>query len=212
MLHISEIYPAIQGETSRVGQPCVIIRLAGCNLDCAWCDTPHKNSVEQDMSVQAAVDYCRGSGMGMVLVTGGEPLLHEDCPMLLSALKEAGFVTMIETNGSLSIEDVPEGVITILDFKCPGSGMSDRMMPDNLKRLRGEDEVKFVIEDRADFDFAAGLVRSYGLAGKAIILFSPVFGRMAPEKLAEWILESRMPIRLNLQIHKYIWEPAARRR
>ena len=207
MLKICEIYPAIQGESSYVGLPCLIVRLAGCNLDCSWCDTSRaRNGTNaEEISVEQVVGSCRESGLNMVLITGGEPLLQEETKDLLERLIDAGFRVLLETNGSLPIEGIPQEVTIILDMKCPGSGMQDEMLMENLDMLRPHDEVKFVIADRRDFDYALNIAKRYHLVERSKPLFSPAFDRLNASQLAQWMLESRLFIRLNLQIHKYIW-------
>jgi len=212
MLKISEMYPAIEGETSHAGLPCVIVRLAGCNLNCSFCDTPFARSSYIEMSVEQVCAFCHASGQRLVLLTGGEPLMQEESRDLMDKLIQGGFKVILETNGSIPLVEIPESVNVIIDVKCPGSGMASKNYLANLERLRPSDEVKFVIGDRADFEFALEMVRRYALIERAGVLFSPAFGRMKPDSLAEWILETRLTIRLNLQIHKYIWSPDARGR
>lgn len=212
MLKICEMYPAIEGETSHAGLPCVIVRLAGCNLNCSFCDTPFARSSYMEMSLEQVCAFCHASDLRLVLLTGGEPLLQEETRDLMNKLIQGGFKVILETNGSIPLGEIPEGVNVILDVKCPGSGMADKNHLANLEGLRSSDEVKFVIGDRADFDFALEMVRRYALIERAGVLFSPAFGRMRPDALAGWILETRLPIRLNLQIHKYIWPPDERGR
>lgn len=212
MIKISEIYPAIQGETSYVGEPCVIVRLSGCNLKCAWCDTPQTRETGREITVDDVVKTCKSTGLRLALVTGGEPLLQNDIRILLKKLVESEFKVLLETNGSLPLDSIPREVVVILDIKCPGSGMDKQMNFENLKKLRHSDEVKFIICDRGDFDYALKLVQNNRLTEKTRALFSPEFGKMDPAELADWILETRLPIRLNLQIHKYIWDPREKAR
>jgi 7-carboxy-7-deazaguanine synthase len=212
MIKVSEIYPAIQGETSYAGEPCTIVRLAGCNLECAWCDTPQARETGRDTSIEDILKTCEKIGLGLVLLTGGEPLLQIGVPDLLKKLVESGFKVLLETNGSLPLDSVPAEVVTILDVKCPGSGMDKKMYFENLEKIRHSDEVKFIICDRGDFDYALTIMKKHRLLEKARVLFSPEFGQMDPAKLADWILETRLPIRLNLQIHKYIWNPGEKGR
>jgi len=209
-MRISEIYPAIQGETSYAGEPCAIIRLAGCNLECSWCDTPQSESVKTELNVEEILNRCRTIGLSLILLTGGEPLLQKESLELMRKLVGEGYTVLLETNGSLPLEGIPEPVVIIMDVKCPGSGMEGRMMLENLERLRPWDEVKFVIADRRDFDYALGIVKSRHLTERVKVLFSPEFDRMNSGDLADWILETRLPIRLNLQIHKYVWGSNAR--
>ncbi len=211
-MKISEIYAAIQGETSYAGEPCTIIRLAGCNLECSWCDTPQREVVKQELSIEAILDQCRTIDLPLILLTGGEPLLQKESLELMRKLVEQGYTVLLETNGSLPLDGIPEPVVTIMDVKCPGSGMQEKMRLENLQALRPWDEVKFVIADRRDFDYALGLVTSHHLSERMKVLFSPEFDQMDAGDLGDWILETRLPIRLNLQIHKYIWGQDARER
>jgi 7-carboxy-7-deazaguanine synthase len=211
MLTVSEIYLSIQGESTHTGRPCVFLRLTACNLRCVWCDTPYaftggtKRSVDDVMAEVRALD-CR-----LVELTGGEPLVQPDAIPLMERLVAEGFEVLLETGGHMPIDDVPDAVVTILDVKCPGSGEVDAMHWPNLGQLSARDEVKFVIRDRQDFDYALAVVERHHLAGRvAAVLFSPVFGVLAPAELACWILGSRAPARLQLQTHKYIWDPATR--
>ena len=205
ILQVCETFVSIQGESTFAGRPCFFIRLTGCNLRCAYCDTTYAFAGGQPKSIPQLVDEFRVSGLTLVEVTGGEPLLQSGTPALLKALQVArpGAVVLVETNGSQDISVVPPGVIAIMDIKCPASGAGDAMDWNNLKRLRPQDEVKFVISERADFDWAARIVNEYHLASKChAVLFSPVSGRVEPAALAEWLMASRMSARLNLQLHK----------
>jgi 7-carboxy-7-deazaguanine synthase len=212
MLKISEIYSAIQGETSFVGEPCTIIRLAGCNLECEYCDTPHKNEICHELPVKEIIRFCREKGQELVLITGGEPLLQNDVFELMDKLTREDFRVLLETNGSLPVDEIPDLVTVILDIKGPGSGMVQRMILENLEKLSPDDEVKFVISDRNDFDSALKIIKDYHLIEEVKVLFSPEFDKMKPDCLAAWIIETKLPIRLNLQIHKYIWHPEERGR
>lgn len=204
-LNISELYLSIQGEGTRVGEPCVIVRLAGCNLECVWCDTPQSRETKSEMTIAEIIDFCTESGLNQVLVTGGEPLIQDNTPLLLSRLVDSGFEIILETNGSFTLEGLPSEVVIILDYKCSGSGMSQRMDRSNIDLLKKSDEMKFVLLDDRDFTEALEIVQERNLCDKTSVLFSPVFGEMDPSRLAEMILETRLPIRLNLQVHKYIW-------
>lgn len=211
MLTVSEIYLSIQGESTHTGRPCVFVRLAACNLRCVWCDTPYAFTGGAKKTVDAVVVEIGALGCKLVELTGGEPLLQPDAIPLMARLVADGFEVLLETGGHMPLDDVPDEVVTILDVKCPGSGEADAMHWPNLDQLSARDEVKFVIKDRADFDFAVSVVEQHGLAGRVrAILFSPVFGVLAPADLARWILEVRAPVRLQLQTHKYVWDPAAR--
>lgn len=211
MLTISEIFHSIQGESSFAGLPCVFVRLAACDLRCAWCDTPYAFTGGAKMSVDEVVAAVERTGCDLVEVTGGEPLLQDDVYPLMATLREKGLTVLLETGGHLPIDRVPAGVVRIVDVKCPASGESARNHWPNLAVLRPADEVKFVIQDRADYDFARGVVEQHHLAGKcAGVLFSPVHGVLAPAVLAQWILADRLRVRLQLQVHKHIWAPDTR--
>jgi 7-carboxy-7-deazaguanine synthase len=211
MLTVNEIYPSIQGESTHVGRPCVFVRLTACDLRCSWCDTPYAFTGGRKMSVDEVIAQVGGYRCRLVEITGGEPLLQADAILLMERLLQDGFEVLLETGGHLSTERVPGPVLTILDVKCPASGEAARMHWPNLERLSRTDEVKFVVQDRADFDYACDVVRRYDLTARAgAVLFSPVHGRLPPADLAKWILESGLPVRLQLQAHKYIWGADAR--
>ena len=211
MLTVFEIYPSIQGESTHAGRPCVFVRLAACDLRCAWCDTPYAFTGGQKMTVEAVVERVQSFGCPLVELTGGEPLLQKDAVPLMARLVDAGHEVLVETGGHLSIADVPEAVARIVDVKCPGSGEASKMHWPNLDVLRRRDEVKFVIADRADYEYARDVVSRHALAGKvAAVLFSPVHGVQDPQALAAWILADHLPVRLQLQLHKYIWSPDTR--
>ncbi len=211
MLTVNEIFYSIQGESTYAGRPCVFVRLTACDLRCSWCDTTysfHEGRKRPMAEVLADVD---AYACPLVEVTGGEPLLQEEVYPLMDALLDRGRTVLLETGGHRSTARVPERVITILDVKCPGSGEAHRNDWDNLARLRPHDEVKFVIRDRADYEFARDVMARYDLARRAAaVLFSPVHGVLDPRQLSEWVLADRLPVRVQLQIHKYIWDPAAR--
>jgi 7-carboxy-7-deazaguanine synthase len=211
VLTVFEIYRSIQGESTHTGRPCVFVRLAACNLRCSWCDTPYAFTGGQKMSVDEAVARVAALDCRLVELTGGEPLLQPDATTLMQRLVDEGYEVLLETGGHMPIDEVPDEVAVILDVKCPASGEADAMHWPNLDQLSSHDEVKFVIQDRADFDYARDVVTRHSLADRvAAVLFSPVFGVLAPAQLAEWILEARVPARLQLQAHKYIWDPAMR--
>jgi 7-carboxy-7-deazaguanine synthase len=211
MLTVNEIYLSIQGESTHVGRPCVFVRLTACDLRCRWCDTPYAFTGGTRMSVDAIVMEVARHGCPLIELTGGEPLLQADVYPLMDRLLERGHRVLVETGGHLSIEKLPDQVIAIVDVKCPASGEAGRMHWPNLDALRPSDEVKFVIQDRLDFEYASGVVRTRDLARRAAaVLFSPVHGVLAPDELARWILDSRLPVRLQIQAHKYIWSPDAR--
>jgi len=211
MLTIHEIYVSIQGESTHAGRPCTFVRLTACDLRCRWCDTPYAFTGGRKMTVAEVVDEVRRLGCPVVEITGGEPLLQRDVYALMEALVAARHTVLLETGGHVPVDQVPDEVVTILDVKCPGSGESDRMHWPNLAQLSKTDEVKFVIADRADFDYATDVVTRHSLAGRVrAVLFSPVHGELAPAELARWIIEAKLPVRLQIQAHKYIWSPEAR--
>ncbi len=204
-LQICETFVSIQGESTFAGCPCFFIRLTGCNLRCSYCDTPYAFSGGQTKTIPQLVNEFCVSGWTLVEVTGGEPLVQSGTPALLKALQDArpDSVVLVETNGSQDISVVPPGVIAIMDIKCPASGARDAFDWRNLERLRPQDEGKFVSRERADFDWAVRIVNEHHLASTChAVLFSPVSGRVEPAVLSEWLIEFRVPARLNLQLHK----------
>jgi 7-carboxy-7-deazaguanine synthase len=206
MLTVNEIFHSIQGESTFAGEPCVFVRLTACDLRCSWCDTAYAFHEGRKMSVDEVLAQVERYRCPTVEVTGGEPLLQGDVYPLMERLLAAGKTVLLETGGHRSIAGVPDGVVRIVDIKCPGSGESDKMDWDNLKRLIASDQVKFVIKDRADYEYARDIVRRVGLAERvAAVLFSPVHGVMDAKLLAEWILADSLPVRLQLQAHKFIW-------
>ena len=211
MLTVSEIYLSIQGESTYAGLPCVFVRLAACDLRCTWCDTPYAFTGGEKRSIDEVVAEVERFPCRLVEVTGGEPLLQPEVHELMARLRASGREVLLETGGHLPTDRVPPGVVTILDVKCPGSGEASRMHWPNIERLASHDEVKFVIRDRIDFDYARDVVVRHGLTSKvAAVLFSPVHGVLPPADLAGWILEAGLTVRLQLQMHKYIWGPEAR--
>lgn len=211
MLTINEIFYSIQGESTYAGRPCVFVRLTACDLRCSWCDTPYSFHEGRKQSIEEVLATVDGYDCPLVEVTGGEPLLQEEVYPLMRTLLDRGRTVLLETGGHRSTERVPDEVVTILDVKCPGSGEAHRNDWTNLARLRPHDEVKFVIKDRADYDFARDVIRRHALEGRAsAILFSPVHGVLDPKQLSEWVLADRLPVRVQLQVHKYIWDPNTR--
>ena len=211
MLTINEIFHSIQGESTYAGAPCVFVRLTACDLRCTWCDTPYAFTEGAKRTVADVVGEVMAFGCRLVEITGGEPLLQEDVYPLMAELRARGLTVLLETGGHISVARVPEGVVKVIDVKCPASGESARNHWPNLDLLAPGDEVKFVIRDRADFEFARGVVARHGLAGKcAAVLFSPVHGVLPPLDLASWILADRLAVRLQLQVHTYIWGAHAR--
>ena len=210
-LHINEIFYSIQGESSHVGRPCVFVRLSGCNLRCRWCDTEYAFNEGRRMPISEVVSAVAGYGCGLVEITGGEPLLQEGVYPLSEALLQTGHQVMIETSGAVDISALDPRVIKIMDLKCPGSEESERNLWSNLDHLGAEDEIKFVIADRADYEWSRKVIEERNLAERVkAVLMSPVFGELEPAMLARWLLEDRLPARLQLQIHKYIWSADAR--
>ena len=210
MLKVNEIFHSIQGESSRAGEPCVFIRLTGCNLRCSYCDTEYAFYEGSDKSIDEILNEVKIYNCNLVEVTGGEPLLQDECFELLNRLCALGFEVMLETGGSLPVDKVDDRVKIILDMKCPSSGMVKKNLYANLKWLKPADEVKFVIGSREDYEWSRTIVEEYGLAGNQTVLFSPVFGAVEPVRIAEWILEDRLKVRFQLQMHKYIWDPNKR--
>ncbi|MBA3614223.1 MAG: radical SAM protein, partial [Nitrospirales bacterium] len=198
-LKITEIFHSLQGESTRVGQPCVFVRLTGCPLRCTWCDTEYAFHGGNTMPMEEILAQVQSYGCPLVEVTGGEPLHQPGSLVLLTQLCEAGFQVMLETSGAFDIANVDERVSIILDVKCPGSGMTDRMRWDTLSYLSGKDEVKFVLKDRADYEWARDIVKQYSLGDRCPVHMSPVFGVLHLQSLAEWILEDRLPVRFQLQ-------------
>lgn len=209
-LQVTEIFHSIQGESTFAGLPCTFVRLADCDLRCRWCDTAYALEEGERLSIDSILKRVKGIGCPLVEVTGGEPLLQEGTVVLLQRLVEEGYRVLLETGGHRPIGEVPAGVVRILDLKCPGSGMSDRNDWGNIERLRPEDEVKFVIADQEDYAWATGILKTHSLAERVTVHFSPVWGEMPPERLAEWILRDDLPVRLQLQVHKIIWGPDRR--
>lgn len=207
---INEIYQSIQGESTYTGLPCVFIRTSGCNLRCQWCDTAYAFEEGEEKSLEAILQEVRGFDCRCVELTGGEPLLQKESLHLITALLDEGYLVLIETGGSYPIDPVDPRAVIILDIKCPGSGMQSHMIWENLKWLKAKDEVKFVIADQRDYNWAKGVLAEHQELQNKIVHFSPVFGEMDPKQLAEWILKESVPVRLQVQLHKYIWDPSAR--
>ncbi len=207
MLRVTEIYFSLQGEGSRAGQPCIFVRLSGCNLRCTWCDTEYGYNAGSDMSSHDILEAISVYDCKLVEVTGGEPLMQNQTPELVDLFLKSGYKVLVETGGSLDISPLSEKAVRIVDMKCPGSGMVDKNDYRNLARLTENDELKFVIADKKDFDWSCDLIKEHNLQSFENIFFSPVYGLMNLEQLAGWILESGLNVRLQLQMHKYIWGP-----
>ncbi len=201
-MKVCEIFPSIQGEGSLVGIPMLFVRLTGCNLRCTYCDTKYAYTEGNDFSVEEVLKKIRNFKFKYVEITGGEPLLQQEVYPLIDNLVR-DFNVVLETNGSILIERINSQVKIILDIKTPGSGMSDKNLLDNIKFLKEKDEIKFVITDRNDYDWSKNFIKSYPTKAKEI-LFSPAFGLLEPRKLAEWIIQDGLNVRLNIQMHKYI--------
>lgn len=212
-IRIIETFTSIQGESTYSGNLCFFIRFAGCNLNCAYCDTEYAKDFYNatEISVNELLESAKSANVRLVEITGGEPLLQESIAELCRKLLENNFDVMVETNGSISISILPEGVVRIIDCKCPGSGEADKMFFKNFEELNSSDEIKFVITDRSDYDYAVNIIKIYNLTKKTKnLLFSPAWGKIKPSQLADWMIKDRTPARLQLQIHKYIWGPHAK--
>jgi 7-carboxy-7-deazaguanine synthase len=209
-MRLTEIFFSIQGESTHAGRPCVFVRLTGCPLRCTWCDTAYAFHGGTERSLESIVVEVEHYGCRLVEITGGEPLAQPEVHLLITALADRGYTVLIETSGALDITPVDPRATLIMDLKCPGSGMADRNLWANIPWLKPTDEIKFVIKDRADYEWAITKVREYRLTDKHTVLFSPVFDELDSRALAEWVLADRLPIRLQLQLHKHIWDPAMR--
>tara|TARA_B100001123_G_C15345680_1_gene1036993 strand:- start:8471 stop:9112 length:642 start_codon:yes stop_codon:yes gene_type:complete len=206
MLKVNEIFHSIQGESSYTGLPCVFVRLTGCDLRCSWCDTPYAFNEGQALSVENVVKKVKTYQSLLVEITGGEPLLQPDVYKLMRALLKFGKTVLLETGGHIDISKVPDEVIKVVDVKCPGSGESENNLWGNLDRLKAHDEVKFVIRDRSDYDFAKEVLKRHHLEERcASVLFSPVHSVLPLKLLTNWSLEDQLPVRLQIQLHKYVW-------
>jgi 7-carboxy-7-deazaguanine synthase len=203
-MRVTEIFHSIQGESSHAGRPCAFVRLAGCNLRCRWCDSEYTFTGGDKMSIDDVMARVRGYGCRLVEITGGEPLAQTEAFDLIRALCDEDFEVLIETSGSIDITPVDRRAKIILDVKCPGSGEAGKNRWENLDALRPQDEVKFVIADRADYDFARRIVAEKDLE-RWTVLFSPVWGELDMKTLAEWMLADRVAVRLQTQLHKHIW-------
>lgn len=211
-MRVTEIFHSIQGESSYAGRRCVFVRTTGCNLRCVWCDTEYAFHGGRDMEVGEILAEVErlGHGCRLVELTGGEPLLQKDVGDLADALLDRGYTVLCETSGSVPVDRVPAAVVKIVDFKCPGSGEVESNDWGNLDRLDpARDELKFVIADRADYEWAKAQLEDRELA-RFVVHFSPEFEGMDRRALAEWILADGLPVRLQLQLHKFVWDPAMR--
>lgn len=207
MLKINEIYHSIQGESTKAGLPCVFIRLTYCNLRCTYCDTEYAFYEGYDKSIDEVIKEVKKYNCNLVEVTGGEPLVQNESIELMKRLCDEGFEVMLETGGSLPISEIDKRVRIILDLKCPSSGMMKKNLYANIEYLKPIDEVKFVIGTREDYEWSKEQVEKYHLDKKCAVLFSVVFGELEPVTLVNWILEDKLNVRYQLQMHKIIWEP-----
>ena len=211
MLTVNEIFYSIQGEATRAGEPCVFVRLTACDLRCSWCDTPYAFYEGRKRSVEDVIGDVEQHQCRLVEITGGEPLLQDDVFPLMEMLMARGYTVMLETGGHRPLTRVPRDVVKIMDVKCPGSGEADKNFWENIALLSPHDEVKFVLQDRADYDFARDVIAKYDLPPRvAAVLMSPVHGVLDPKALSEWMLADHLPARLQLQLHKLIWSPDTR--
>jgi 7-carboxy-7-deazaguanine synthase len=214
-MQITEIFRSIQGESTYAGLPCIFVRLTGCNLRCVWCDTEYSFHGGKAMSVEELLevvvrfsDHEGARSVDLVEITGGEPLLQREVVPLMERLLEDGYRVLVETSGERYVGNLPEKVVRIVDVKCPGSGEGGTFCMDNLAVLNSRDQLKFVLTDRADYEWAREFLRQHPECGEVeAVLFSPVFDKLEPKSLAEWILEDGLPVRLGLQLHKFIWHP-----
>ncbi len=210
-LNICEIFYSLQGESSFTGLPCIFIRLSGCNLDCSWCDTGYANTEFHAMTIDQILKKTLSYNCNLVEITGGEPLLQDSTPSLISALLDKNYQVLLETNGSKSIKNISSDCIKIMDIKCPSSNESDSFLSENINFLTEQDEIKFVIGSRKDYEFAKAIIDTdlNKISPKKIHL-SPVFGNILPDAIAAWMLEDNLHARLSLQQHKIIWDPDKR--
>lgn len=207
-LRITEIYHSIQGESTWAGLPCTFVRLTGCNLRCTWCDTAYAFQGGTSMTLDDILAQCKTYNCSLVEITGGEPLAQPECVDLAQALIDQGCTVLVETSGSLPIAPLPEEAVVIMDLKCPGSGECEKNDYSNIDALSQKDEVKFVITDRADYEWAKEKVAEYDLSNRCnAVLFSAVFDQIDPKTTVEWITEDSFDVRFQLQMHKFIWPP-----
>ncbi|NOX18192.1 MAG: radical SAM protein [Chlorobi bacterium] len=210
MLTVNEIFYSIQGEGAHAGLPCVFIRLTYCNLRCSYCDTEYAFYEGKEYSIERLIDETEKFNCNLIELTGGEPLLQNEANPLMTRLCGAGKTVLLETGGSLSIKDVDKRVCIIMDLKTPSSKMEKKNLYENILFLKPDDEVKFVIGDRNDYEWTKEKIKEYKIDRKANVLISPVFGKLEPEEIVDWILEDNLNARFQLQTHKYIWEPDKR--
>ncbi|HYM36927.1 MAG TPA: radical SAM protein [Nitrospiraceae bacterium] len=209
-MRVTEIFHSIQGESSFAGRPCAFVRLTGCPLRCTWCDSEYTFHGGTEMGLEDILANVRSFGCRLVEVTGGEPLHQPEAFTLIERLCSDGYDVLVETSGAIDITPVDPRARIIMDVKCPGSGMMDRMDWKNLDRIARKDEVKFVVKDRVDYEFARTIIERHGLTERCPVLLSPSFGELDPRQLAEWVLADKLPVRVQLQLHKFIWDPQTR--
>jgi 7-carboxy-7-deazaguanine synthase len=212
LLKVNEIFYSIQGESSYAGRPCVFVRLTGCNLRCSYCDTQYAYEEGEDLEIGEIINRITSYRCRLVEITGGEPLIQKGTPILIQMLLDLGFEVLLETNGSMDISVIDNRCVKILDIKCPSSGEAKRNYLENLKRLQPNDEIKFAIGSKEDYDYAKNILSFMNRANGNIKppLLSPVYGRMNPELLAQWILADHLDVRMQIQLHKVIWGSEAR--
>jgi len=207
VLKVNEIFYSIQGESSKAGLPCVFVRLTYCNLRCSYCDTEYAFYEGKDYSVDEIIEEVKKYNCKLIEVTGGEPLVQNESKELMKQLCDKGFEVLLETAGNMPIEDIDKRVKIIMDLKCPSSGMMKKNLYENTDHLKKTDEVKFVIGTREDYEWSRDILGKYNLNKKCIVLFSCVFDKLEPLTLVSWILEDKLDVRYQLQMHKYIWHP-----
>lgn len=210
LLRVNEIFFSLQGESTYSGLPCAFVRLTGCDQRCRWCDTEYAFHAGEEMSIEEILEAVKKYDTRLVEITGGEPLLQREAFLLVRRLSEMGYRVLVETGGSQDISGLDKETVVVLDLKCPGSGMTGRILWRNLDLLKPDDQVKFVVADRADYEWARGVIRERGLADRCGILFSPVFEELPAKILAGWILKDHLPVRLQIQLHKLLWGADAR--
>lgn len=211
-MRVNEIFYSIQGESSFAGLPCIFVRLTGCNLRCSYCDTQYAYQEGKELSLDFIIKQVEKYRCSLVEITGGEPLIQEETPMLISKLLDEGYRVLLETNGSLDVGMIDRRCVRIIDIKLPGSGEAHRNLLENINELRDKDELKFVIAEQNDYLYAKEILNRIpeGLTEKIVINFSPLWGMMEPALLADWILKDRLTVRLNIQLQKIIWPPGMR--